>query len=242
MKLSTVAWADLGPPISAPSQLEFMVQDSRPVLVSPTACYPLLNDTTEIKEHFAIVRARLLNERVKSGISSVLISSALRQEGKSFTALNLAMSLAKLEKGRVLLVDADLRMRTMSKVLRTPESVGLSNFLRDRLAFAACVRRTTVPGLYVVPAGTVSPQLLPGILEGARLPDFMRSAKQDFDMVVVDSVPASVPLADFELLLSACDGVILVARLRKTTPEALERAVGKSHSKLLAVIANNAAV
>jgi len=68
---------------------------------------------------------------------------------------------------------------------------------------------------------------------------FLRRAKEEFSLVIVDSVPMSAPIVDFELLLHACDAVLLVVFLHKTTREALDIASQKSQGKLLGVVVNN---
>jgi capsular exopolysaccharide synthesis family protein len=220
----------------------FVAQNSELVVLRTDPVYPLLIDPTqkEAAEHFGVLRTRLLNARAKSGTRSVLISSPQKQEGKSFTCLNLAISLAQLEKGRVLLIDGDLRIRGISGLLGLRGSTGLADFLQGRTSFESCIRATTLPHLFVVPAGNVAEESLPALLEGSRWPEFVRKAEQEFGMVIVDSVPASAPIADFELLLAACDAALLIVHLRKTTREALDITVQQLNDKLLGVIVNNA--
>jgi len=202
-----------------------------PVLVGP--------DQKQAAEHFAVLRARLLEARAKSGVSTILLSSPQQQEGKSFTCLNLAISLAQLRTERVLLVDADLRVRGISHALGLDRGSGLCDFLRERAPFEECVRPTTLPYLHLVSSGDIADEDLPAALEGSRWPTFLQRAKEEFSLVIVDSVPMSAPIADFELLLHACDAVLLVVFLHKTTREALDMASQKSQGKLLGVVVNN---
>lgn len=220
---------------------DFLMEDYVPVSISPDSC-PLIRNQKDAVEHFGVLRTRLLTARVNQRVSSILITSALRQEGKSFISINLAVSLAQLSKHRILLIDADLRVRRISELLGVQKSVGLSDFLNSGSPFESCLRRSALSHLWVAPAGTASPEFIPAVLEGSRLPEFMRRAKQEFDLIIVDSVPASAPIADFELLLTACDSVLLVAHLRKTTRNALDLAAQKTNGKLLGVVVNNADV
>lgn len=217
------------------------VQNDAPVELRSTSTYPLIVDPEQraAAEHFGILRARLLNARNKSGIRSVLISSPQRQDGKTFTALNLAISLAQLQQMRVLLVDGDLRLKGITGNLGLEERTGLADFLQDWASFQDCVKRTTLPHLFIAPTGNVSAELLPAILEGTRWPDFIEKGKQEFDFVIVDSVPVSAPIADFELLLNACDTSLLVVHVRKTTREAMNLTMNRMQGKLLGVVVNN---
>jgi capsular exopolysaccharide synthesis family protein len=193
------------------------------------------------EEHFAIVRTRILAARAKSGIRSVLISSPEAYEGKSFTSLNLAVSLAQLQKEKILFVDADLRLRGSTRRLRLESEAGLSDFLEGRSSFqSAILPAPPLHHLFVCPAGQVPQSSLTAILEGNRWHEFLQTAKNEFGMVIVDSVPVTAPIADLELLSVACDAIVLVVRLRKTRRDALDIAVQRLNGKLLGVIVNNA--
>jgi len=242
--MASIRELPLKPQISGKAGEEriFSSQNGEPVVLRADPAYPLLVDPQqkEAAEHFGVLRTRLLTVRAQSGFRSVLLSSPQKEDGKSFTCLNLAISLAQLRKDRILLVDADLRIRGISELLGLPEDKGLFDFLEEREPFESCIRATTLPHLYVTPAGNVSVESLPAVLEGLRWRDFLERAKQEFDMIVVDSVPVSAPIADLELVLAGCDAVLLVVRLRKTTREALDIATRRLKDKLLGVIVNDA--
>ena len=212
-----------------------------PVVLRSSPTYPLLVDPEQraAAEHFGVLRARLLNARTKSDIRSVVVASPQKQDGKSLTSANLAISLAQLQKERVLLIDGDLRMSGLTQLLGLRQSVGLSDFLQHRTPFEDCIKATTLPHLYVAPAGNVSEESLPAILEGGGWPEFLQKAKQGFDVIIVDSVPVSAPIADFELLLAACDALLLVVHFRKTTREALDLTAQQVNGKLLGIVVNN---
>ncbi len=216
-------------------------QDRELVILRSNAMYPLLVDSNQraATEYFGVLRARLLNARSKTGIHSVVITSPQKQDGKSFTSLNLAISLAQLQQLRILLVDGDLRLTGATRVLGLEQSVGLADFLQNQAPFEDCVRATTLPHLFVASAGNFAPESLPAILQGVRWPEFIHKAKQEFDLVIVDSVPVTAPIADFELLLSVCDAALLVVHVRKTTRASMNSAVNRMQGKLLGVVVNN---
>src|SRR5262249_16904768 len=132
------------------------------------------------------------------------------KDGKSFTCLNLAISLAQLRQMRILLVDGDLRRGGITQILGLDLSIGLADFLQEWSPFEKCVRDTSLSHLSVVSGGRVARESVPAILEGSLWPEFMQKAKQAFDLIIVDSVPVSAPIADFELLINACDAALLV--------------------------------
>jgi capsular exopolysaccharide synthesis family protein len=220
---------------------DFKASSNPVVQLDGNRVYPVLTDPDQKQavEHFGVLRTRVLNARTQSRVGALLVTSPQQQEGKSFTCLNLALSLAQMKSEPILLVDADLRVRGITHALGLREGFGLCDFLQDRARFEDCIRPTSVPQLYLASSGGVGEEDLPAALEGPRWPNFVRRAKQDFGLIVVDSVPVSAPIADFELLLHGCDGVLLVVFLHKTTREALEIASQKAQGKLLGVVVNN---
>jgi capsular exopolysaccharide synthesis family protein len=216
-------------------------QDGEPVELLVNSKYPLLVDADhkDAAEQFGILRTRLLNARAKSGLCSVLVTSAQKQEGKSLVCMNLAISLAQLGRDRILVVDGDLRMKGITSLLGLYQSAGLGDFLQDRAPFDACIRQTTLPHLYISGAGDIAEESVPSALEGPRWVEFLDLAKRDFGLVVVDSVPVTAPIADFELLLGGCDSALLVVQLRKAKWDALEIASARMNGRLLGVAINN---
>ncbi len=216
-------------------------RNSNPVPLRSTPECPLLIDPEQrlAAEQFGVLRARLLNARNKSDLRSVVVTSPQKQDGKSFTSLNLAISLAQLQQLRILLVDGDLRHTGITRNLGLDQSIGLADFLQHSAPFEECITATTLPHLYVAPSGNVAEESLPAILEGARWPEFIQKGKQEFELIIVDSVPVSAPIADFELLLNSCDAALLVVHVRKTSREALDFSATRMQRKLLGVVVNN---
>lgn len=203
--------------------------------------YPLIIDPAhkDAAESFSILRTRLLNARAKSGLCSILVTSAQKQEGKSLICTNLAISLASLARDRILLIDGDLRMQGITQLLSLQGKTGLSEFLQGSASFDACIKATSLPHLSVTAAGDAKEEQLPTILEGPRWLEFIEQAKREFGLIIVDSVPVSAPIADFELLLASCDAALLVVQLRKTKWEALELVTSRMNGKLLGLVVNN---
>jgi capsular exopolysaccharide synthesis family protein len=216
--------------------------NGEPIIFRADPGYPLVVDPSlgAANEQFGILRARLLNAHSRTGVRSVMITSPQKGEGKSMVCLNLAISLGRLGKSRVLLIDGDLRVRGVTCLLGMNDDSGVCEFLQGKKRFESCVRSTSLPNLSVAAAGIPPEEFLTTILEGPKWPEFLELAKQRFDIILVDSVPVSVQIADFELMSTACDAVLLIVQLRKTTREALARTVQQLNSKLLGVIINNA--
>ena len=205
----------------------------RPVLLAADESV----DTHSAFESYRSLRTKMMHSQSTQGIRSVVVSSAIPGEGKTVSALNLALSLVQLETQRVLLVDADIRTGGLSGVLGIDEEVGLAEVLGGRARFVDVVRSTNIPRLYVVGAGQpegATADLFPG----AAWADFIGHGNELFDMVIVDSPPI-LGLADFELISAGCDGVLIVVRARKTKRDTLQEiSQHLEGKKVLGVILN----
>jgi capsular exopolysaccharide synthesis family protein len=170
-----------------------------------------------------------------------VITSAETGDGKTLVAANLSLSLGQLGAKRVLLVDGDLRIANVSRIFNLRQAPGIGDFLQGNVPFEAVIRKTQIPALAIAPAGTTSKKVLPELLQGPRWSEFLDQAKQEFDLVVVDTIPISAPVVDLELLTEPCDAVLLVVRMRQTKRQALKRVASRLDAKkFLGVIINNA--
>jgi protein-tyrosine kinase len=205
--------------------------------------FPLVLDHANqmASESFSILRSRLLSVHSKTGIQSIVITSAEAGDGKTLVAANLALSLGQIGTKRVLLVDADLRAGAATRLLKLKQLPGLGEFLQGRKPFEAVVHPTGFSSLSIAPTGLVTQNTLPQILESPRWSEFIEQAKQKFDLIIVDSLPASAPVADLELLAAHCDAFLFVVQMRQTHRDALKRAVLRlDPKKFLGIVINNA--
>jgi capsular exopolysaccharide synthesis family protein len=205
--------------------------------------FPLVLDHANqmASESFSILRSRLLSVHNKTGVQSVVITSAEAGDGKTLVAANLALSLGQIGTKRVLLIDADLRAGAATRLLKLKQLPGLGEFLQGRKPFEAVVHPTGFSSLSIAPTGLVAQNTLPQILESPRWSEFIEQAKQKFDLIIVDSLPASAPVADLELLAAHCDAFLFVVQMRQTHRDALKRAVLRlDPKKFLGIVINNA--
>lgn len=211
------------------------------VTFRPDPVYPLVVDPALMTagEHFGILRTRVLSAHLKSGIRTLMVTSPQKEEGKSLVCVNLAIALGQLEKCRVLLIDSDLRVKGITRLLGMEDESGLGEYLQGKSSFEDSIHPTNLSHVSVAAAGQFSEESLPAILEGPLWPQFLETAKQYFDLIIVDSVPVAVPIADSELLASPCDGVLLIIHLRKTRRDALQLTARQLDSKLIGVVINN---
>ncbi len=158
----------------------------------------------------------------------LVITSAIPLEGKSTTALNLAVALAQKE-GKVLLVDADLRKSTIHKVLHLDNSGGLADLILDHSDLAASVKQSkNTDSLWVLTAGSL-PSNPSELLGSSRMKTLVEQMRKEYEYVIFDTPPL-MSVSDSTILASQADGIIMVVRpgkvkgeIGRRTKELLER-------------------
>ena len=180
------------------------------------------NDGVRGTEEFRTLRSRLYHLREKMNLKTVLITSALPKEGKSFTAANLAQVLVRQHGRRVLLIDADLRRPRLHQMLGTAAGPGLSDYLLGSSDEFSIMQRGQIENLFFVPGGSVidNPAELVG---NGRLQTLFERLAPLFDWIIVDSPPA-VPVSDASVLAKCCDGVLMVVRSNSTPADVARKA------------------
>jgi protein-tyrosine kinase len=165
-------------------------------------------------ERFRTLRSRLYQISEKKKLRSLLVTSAVPSEGKSFVCANLAQSLVHQQDRRVLLIDADLRLPSQHKVFGAPKTPGLSNYLQGEVDEYAMIQKGMSSNVFLIPAGdeVKNPSEL---LLGDQMKKLLKFAADVFDWVVLDSPPA-LPVHDANVLADLCDGVLLVVRAGST--------------------------
>jgi capsular exopolysaccharide synthesis family protein len=170
-------------------------------------------------ERFRLLRYRLYGLRQQKTVRSVLVASAISEEGKSMVAVNLAATLAQASDG-VLLVDADMRKPTLHSILGQRPTAGLTDFLQGQVGLLTSCRRVDPMGFVFLSAGRSATNPVE-LLQGESMRGLMKMATTSFDWVVIDSPPV-LPLADARFLATLCDAVIVVAREGHTRREELQ--------------------
>jgi capsular exopolysaccharide synthesis family protein len=149
------------------------------------------------------------------------MSSAVMGEGKTTTAINLAMIIAQSDQ-RVLLIEADLRRPRFHKIFKIYNTKGLSNYLAGEVE-APIIQKGPLPRLAVIPAGPIPPNPAE-LLVSNRMKTLLEAASRDFDFIICDAPPL-LPVADSRILARLFDGVILVCNAGKTTYDMTERSL-----------------
>ena len=139
-------------------------------------------------------------------LRTVLVTSGVSGEGKTALSGHLAISLARAG-FKTLLVDGDLHSPSAHRLFDLPASPGLCELLRDEIGTHAAVRPTPLPGLSVLPAGSVDTSARQALV-GPRWREIRQGLEAQFDFVVIDTAPLLL-VADTLLLAREADGVVL---------------------------------
>ncbi|MBE9233063.1 polysaccharide biosynthesis tyrosine autokinase [Cuspidothrix issatschenkoi LEGE 03284] len=175
-----------------------------------------------------------------SDLRSLMVTSALPDDGKSALALGLAMSAARLHK-KVLLIDANLRDPNLHKQLNLPNEQGLSTLLESEVIIPNQISVSYSGSSYIdiLTAGPVPPDPA-HLLSSPRMMELMASFEKNYDLVLIDA-PSVLGLVDAMLTASSCRSVVMMASMGKVTRTQLNQATKMlSKLNLIGVVANGA--
>ena len=197
----------------------------------------LFHENFDTRSHFAEAHRSLrtaLQFSTPEGMPKVLlVTSTSMGEGKSTTALSLAMQIAHAGK-KVLIIDSDLRKASLHTSLELDNQTGLTNYLAGDAQPVSITCTTEVPNLFAIPSGPLPPN--PAELIGSnKMVSLLSLAAEKFDCVVVDGPPV-LGLADAPLLGSIADATILVVSVGDTRRDFARGAVKRlraTHTHLI---------
>jgi len=208
------------------------VSAMRPFLVS------LLSPQSTVAEAYRSLRTNVEFLSLEKNVKTLCITSASLMEGKTTTAINLAITIAQMGK-RTLLVEADLRKPFLHHAFGIPRDPGLTEVIVGNKEWRECLRTTTdlmlgplgverlmtmpnVDKLFLLASGTPPPNPAE-FLNSQRMQDLIAQFRAQFDFVIFDCPPI-LPVTDAAILASKTDGTLMVYRVGKIARSALKRA------------------
>ncbi|NOZ26223.1 MAG: tyrosine-protein kinase family protein [Nitrospirae bacterium] len=202
----------------------------------------LLDPDSATAEEYRKLKSMVVRLTKAEGFHNMLmVTSSIGGEGKSVTALNLAITLAQEYDHTVLLVDADLRRPSLNDYLGIHSEIGLTDCLVDGMGVGNALIKTGIGGLVFLPSGRKVSN--PGeLLSSSRMGEVMKELKHRYpDRYVIFDAPPVLPFAEVLSIGTLVDGVIFVVREGVTPEDNLKDAVGMlKNSNILGVVYNAA--
>lgn len=201
----------------------------------------LTDPRSPLAEAYRTLRTNLMFSSLDKPLTTLLVTSAAPDEGKSLTLANLAVTMAQGGRSTIL-VDCDLRRPRQHEIFGVPAEPGLSNAILEKVE-APALAATSVAGLSLLPAGSLPPS--PADLLGSRrMEDLIANLKSRADFVLFDAPPV-IAVTDAALLASKLDAALLVVSAGHTRREHAQRAkdlLEKIHVRIVGAVLTNAAV
>jgi len=192
---------------------------------------------TRAAEQFRMLRSRLFQLSSTQQLRTLLVTSSVAAEGKTFVTSNLAQAIVRQPDRRCLIIDADLRCSRLHELLGAPGTPGLTDYLRGEADELAIIQLSAEHNLCLIPGGNEvsNPSEL---LSNGRLKTLLDRVAPIFDWVILDSPPC-LPVADASILADLCDGLILVVKARSTPLAVVQRAQQELQGRNIAGVVLN---
>ena len=172
-----------------------------------------------ISEQYREIRTNIEYSNVDQNTKTILVTSSDKNEGKTTTVANLAVSFANLNK-KVLLIDCDLRNASIHKMFKLNNIYGLTDILAKDRAVDKCIQKTELENLYVLTAGAIPPNPAE-ILSSEKMKNLIEDLKNIYDYIFIDTPPIGL-VTDAGVLSSFIDGVVLVVKSESVEKKYLE--------------------
>ena len=186
------------------------------------------NPKSPISETFRTLRTNIQFMNINRKLKSILITSTLPGEGKSWVASNLAITFAQAEK-KVILIDADMRKGRQYSIFGISPRPGLANYLAasdknaDLIEVEKYVQKTEIDGLYVISAGNVPPNPSE-LLITPQMQRLLDRLSTQFDIIIVDAPPCEL-VTDAVILSRMVDSTVIVTAHKFTKKASLQKTI-----------------
>lgn len=195
-----------------------------------------------ITEEFRKMKSTIMQLISKNKAENLLmVTSSIGGEGKSLTALNLAISLAKEHDQKVLIIDSDLRKPTIGRYLGLSPQKGLAEYLQENIALDDLLIKTGLGSLIFLPAGAPNNNPVE-LFSSQKMKDLLVQVKERFSdgYVVIDASPV-LPFAEARILATLADGVVYVVKERGTALKNVQEGLNAlPDARILGLVYNKA--
>ena len=187
-----------------------------------------------------MLRTNMQYVEVDEAQKVIVMTSSLPGEGKTTTAINLALTTAMAGQ-RVVLVEADLRRPLIAQRLQLDGAVGTTNVLIGKVSLVDALQEYGTSGLQVLASGPIPPNPSE-LLQSHAMEALLTDLRGKFDVIIVDAPPL-LPVTDAALIATQADGAVIVVRHGRTTRDQLQHSIERLEAvdaKALGVVINQA--
>ncbi|MBR6399701.1 MAG: CpsD/CapB family tyrosine-protein kinase [Firmicutes bacterium] len=204
----------------------------------------IINDKTtfDVRESFNELRTNIVFSMPAKGTKKVLVTSSIASEGKSTTCLNMAITFAEAGT-RTLLIDCDLRVPNVGKLIGDDEKKGLSNILVSDCSVDEALHHTQYKNLDVLLSGSIPPNPTE-LLASDAMSTLIDELSEKYDYILFDAPPVNV-VSDAVIISRLVSGVIIVCRQYVADKKMLTATVEKlkfANTKILGIVLNDVSV
>lgn len=189
-------------------------------------------------EAFRALRTNIQFQKSAKNLQTLLITSSEKNEGKTYTAANLAVSMASDNK-KTVLIDADLRKSSKTDGKAVPNDIGLTNYLSGLTAVDQIIENTSIPNLFIIRSGPM-PQNPTELIGSLNMDLLLSELKKVYDIIIIDS--SSMIFADPAILAAKVDGCVFISYASKTKVSQAQQAIDQLknvHATILGAVLNN---
>jgi protein-tyrosine kinase len=211
-------------------------------IVSPHA------SRSQVADQFRVIKRPLISNALGKGPSVIpngnliMVTSALAGEGKSFTAINLAMSIATELDTTVMLVDADVARPSVLRVLGLPPSPGLLDLvLDDKLDMSSVLLKTNIEKLSILPSGTPHDRATELLASDAMISLLENMASRYADRIIIFDSPPLLLTTESRVLASHMGQIVLVVRAESTLQSDVHHALSNIEACAVKMVVLNQA-
>jgi len=196
------------------------------------------NPKSPVSEAYRVLRTNLQFASLDNPLKVIIITSSGPGEGKTTTAVNLAITFAQ-SGSKTLLVDGDLRKPIINRVFGLNNQKGITNILALQEDYNWYINKCPTENLDIITSGAIPPNPSE-LLASNAMKEFVHKLRDDYDMIIIDSPPVG-SVTDAAILSTIADGTVLVASSGKVEIEAITRAkelLVKVNANILGVVLN----
>ncbi len=190
-------------------------------------------------EHFKVLRGNIMHPADGRKIKSILITSALEQEGKTMVSCNLAVSIAQSLDPYVLLIDADVRRPNVHNMLGLSKVKGLTDYLESQRPLSEYLVKCAMDKMTILQAGSMVRNPAE-IMTSDKMKSLLNEARQRYEdrFIIIDSPPVNLA-AETLILAQQVDAIVMVVRYGVSDKNAVEEALSKlDREKILGMVFN----